>query len=52
VALASRGARETDEGTARITDAAVVAALKRKARAVYVKTAAATLLTMAVLLFI
>ena len=52
MALASRGTRETDDGTAPIRDAALVEALKRKARAVYVKTAVATVLTMAVLLFI
>ena len=50
--LAARGAREIEGGTESVGDSALADALKRKARAVYVKTAVATLLTMTVLLFI
>ena len=52
MALASRGAREIEGGTAPITDAALVAALKRKARIVYAKTAIATIVTAVLTLFL
>lgn len=50
--LAARGAREIDGGTEPIADAVLVKVLKRKARAVYLKTAIATLLTMVAVIFI
>jgi hypothetical protein len=49
VALAARGARETNDGTAPVEDAAVADALRRKARSVYVRTALATLASAAAL---
>ncbi len=52
MALAARGAREVDGGTAPVEDAALAAALRRKARGVYAKTAVATLATIAALFLI
>lgn len=48
MALAARGARETDDGTAPVDDAVLADALRAKARAVWVKTILFTLATAAV----
>lgn len=42
VVLAARGTRETDDGTAPVEDAALVAALRKRARNVYLKVAVIT----------
>lgn len=47
MALASRGARETDDGTEPLGDPALADALRRKARGVWLKTVLATLATAA-----
>lgn len=49
MALASRGARETDSGTEPVADAALADALRKKARVVWVETALATAAIAAVL---
>jgi hypothetical protein len=43
--LAARGARETDGGTEPVADATLVAAMRRKARTVYVKTTIAAVVS-------
>jgi hypothetical protein len=48
VALASRGARETDDGTAAVDDQDLADALRAKARGVWLKTILFTLATAAV----
>ena len=52
VVLAARGTRETDDGKAPIDDAAIVAALKKRASMVYVKTALAATVSVATLYFL
>ena len=47
--LAARGARETDSGVEPVADAALVAALRRRARSVWLTAVAATIATVAVL---
>ena len=42
MSLASRGTRETDDGTEPVADAALREAVRKRARMVYAKTAFAT----------